>query len=356
MIHSPNTVIAKYLEDTIDLIRPRIETNKPKEILFYVGVNINGAPHIGTYLVQTFAFLMAEKLKEKYKLPIKILFGVHDNISFDSKEDENKVVFHRTYNHALGAQKIRALIKDYYVPYFEILNSKTGIPYDIETYSDKQSSKEFRKYFLSTLKHAEDIRWAVSPSKGFLQVRVPCPKCEYSERDAQHTKLKDLNVKGAIFQCHCINHGTYEVLITPENETYIDLNTLYRNLVKEFYLSKKKDTLSVVIKGGDWVYSTQTIDWGLAELGCTALNAPARIFLPQIVALTGAKLSKTLISEKHESVKGVPEWMIDMRKFRNSDANYAEKLISLSELMLTDPRHVFRSYSYTEIMRLIEDL
>jgi hypothetical protein len=52
-IFSPNTVIAKYISDTIDILRPRIETKRPEQIIFYVGTNINGVLHIGI-LIQNY--------------------------------------------------------------------------------------------------------------------------------------------------------------------------------------------------------------------------------------------------------------------------------------------------------------
>ena len=355
MIHSPNTVLAKYLKDVIDVVQPRLEFNKPKEICFYVGTNINGAPHIGTYLTQSFVFVIARKIRDKFNMPVKITLGIHDNISFDSKEDSEGNIFHRTYHHVLGGAKIRTLVHEHYYSYFEELKSYTDIAYDIEIYSEKQASRDFRELFLKTLEHGDAIRWCTAPSSGFLQIRIPCPQCLYSERDAGHTKLIGLDNYSAIFRSCCIDHGLYESVITPGNETYIDLNTLYRNIVKEFGMTKSNDILHVIVKGGDWVYSTETIDWALGLLGYTSTQVPMRIFLPQVVTDSGAKFSKSFISEGHESMKGIPEWLIDMRKFRELDQNYLDKLLRLTEMMMSDPRHVFRSYSYQEIERLLSE-
>lgn len=353
-LHSPNTVLAKYLADIVDIIQPRLEMNKPKEIQFYVGTNINGAPHIGTALVHSFSFLIAKRIRDRFNLPVKIIFGIHDNISFDSKKNSEGFIYHRTYHHALGNGEIDKLIQEYYSVYFEDLRKATDVSYSIEVYSDKQATKDFREHFLQTLHSANTLRWCVAPSSGFLQVRIPCPKCSYSERDAAHTELVVLNEGGAEFKCKCLEHGFYNASIQANNDTYIDLNTLYRNVVKELSMATdSKDVLHVVIKGGDWVYSTQTIDWATSVLGYTSIQMPVRIFLPQIVTTTGVKLSKSLISEGHETLKDIPEWMIDMRKFMKLYPNYLEKLLRLTELMMSDPRHVFRSYSYKEIERLL---
>jgi len=355
MIHSPNTVLAKYLKDVIDIVQPRLELNNPKEICLYVGTNINGAPHIGTYLVQSFAFVIAHRIRDKFHLPVKIIFGIHDNISFDSKEDSDGNVFHRTYHHALGGDKIRKLADEYYSSYFKELERVTGIAYNIEIYSEKQATRDFREHFLKTLDYADSIRWCTAPSSGFLQIRIPCPKCLYSERDAAHTKLIKFDDQSATFQNHCIEHGLYESEITLDNKTYIDLNTLYRNIVKEFSMTKSDDVLHIAVKGGDWVYSTETVDWALGILGYTSTQAPMRMFLPQVVANTGAKFSKSFIGEGHKSMEGIPEWMIDMRKFKERDPNYLDKLLRLTEIMMLDPRHIFRSYSYQEIERILSE-
>ena len=353
LIHSPNTVLAKYLKDVIDVIQPRLKINRPKRISFYVGTNINGAPHIGTYLIQSLSFVIAHKVRDKFNLPVDIVTGIHDNISYDSQEDSEGRIFHRTYHHALGSNKIKELIDTYYSSYFEELKEATGVSYTKEIYSDKQTTQDFRRHFLKTLTHVDTIRWCTAPSSGFLQVRIPCSKCLYSERDAMRTRLIQHDGHSATFECFCIEHGSYKAVIDLDGNTYIDLNTLYRNIVKEFSMTEQKDTLNVIIKGGDWTYSTEIIDWALGVLGCTSIQVPMRIFLPQVVTTTGAKLSKSLISEKHESVKDLPEWMIDMCRFRESNPDYINKLLQLTELMMTDPRHVFRSYSYKEIERLL---
>lgn len=356
LIHSPNTVLAKYLKDVIDVIQPRLKINRPKRISFYVGTNINGVPHVGTYLIQSLSFMITRKVRDKFNLPVDIVMGIHDNISYDSQEDSEGRIFHRTYHHALGSNKIKELVDTYYSSYFEGLKKATGVSYTKEIYSDKQATQDFRRLFLKTLTHADTIRWCTAPSSGFLQVRIPCSKCLYSERDAIRTKLIQHNEHSATFECFCVEHGSYKAVIDLDNNTYIDLNTLYRNIVKEFSMTEQTDTLNVIIKGGDWTYSTATIDWALGVLGDTSIQVPMRIFLPQVVTATGAKLSKSLISEKHESVEDLPEWMIDMCRFREGNPDYINKLLRLAELMITDPRHVFRSYTYKELERLLAEI
>jgi hypothetical protein len=356
MIHSPNNVLSKYLKEVIDIVRPRIEIDQPKEIELYVGVNINGVPHIGTYIVQCTGFMLAKRIREKFGISTKIIFGINDNVSYDSKNDGGGNVYHRTYFHVLGENGVEKIINENYTSFFEILKDQTKVPYTIQTYSAFQKSVTFRENFLKTLGCAKKIGWCVAPSTGKLQVRIPCSKCLYSERDAAQTELIELNDDSAKFRCKCLTHGPYITEVRIDNsDVYLDLSTLYRNVVKEFSMIKTQDKLNIVVKGGDWIYSTQMIDCALGVLGYSAIQSPVRFFTPQIITETGAKLSKSFIAENEASMNKIPEWLTDMNKFKHRyPDDYAKKIMSLVESFLGDPRHVFRSYSCDEIIRLLK--
>ncbi|CAM5415614.1 hypothetical protein SATRM34S_02345 [Streptomyces atroolivaceus] len=84
-----------------------------------------------------------------------------------------------------------------------------------------------------------------------------------------------------------------------------------------------------MVKGGDWVFGSHLVDEALQAVGLTRAQLPARLFCPQVVTDTGAKLSKSLIREGRAPLpEGAAPWMLD-------------------------PRHFFRSYSAAEIGRLI---
>lgn len=258
-------------------------------------------------------------------------------------------------SHALPKEELNSLVQDYYLPYFGKLQELTNVPFEASTYTDIQGNPVFRKQFLATLKYVDLIGWCVGPATGTLRVRIPCPKCHYAEKYADRTELVKLNDDEAVFRCMCLNHGSYEVLVTEENrEIYLDLNTLYRNLVKEMVCATHKDKLYVMVKGGDWAFSTQPVDWALGVLGYTSVQVPMRIFTPQIVTETGAKLSKSLIRDGDTSLEEVPEWILDMGKFEKHNPDYVDYIVWLVELFLSHPRHMYRSYSYQEIIRIFK--
>lgn len=76
---SPNTVLANALRHTEDVLTPRILATQPQRIVLVVGTQINGAPHIGTSLVQSLAFAMAARLRDRFSIPTEVLFSALDN-------------------------------------------------------------------------------------------------------------------------------------------------------------------------------------------------------------------------------------------------------------------------------------
>lgn len=353
-IISPNTVIAKYMSDTIDILRPKIELKKPKEIVFYIGTNINGVPHFATAMVHCVGFMFAKKVGDKFGIPTRIRIGIHDNISYDSKVDSENVVFHKSYFHALGNKEIEKLIKDYYSEYLQGLSSKTNIKYEIETYSEVEGQSRFRSTFLKTLAKRVEIGWSVAPSTGTIQVRVPCPICQFSDRDSKRTTYS-FSTERLTVNSFCIEHGHYESNIEVDNDVYIDLTTLYRNFIKEAMTLDDSEILNVIVKGGDWIYSTSTIDLALGSLNYSALDFPSRIFTPQIVTSTGAKLSKSLISIGDESMKDVPNWLLDLNAFKKHfGEKYLSKIIEFVEELFRDPRNMYRIYTVQEVIDLFE--
>ncbi|HVE97423.1 MAG TPA: ASCH domain-containing protein [Pseudonocardiaceae bacterium] len=226
----------------------------------------------------------------------------------------------------------------------------------METYTDQQATPGFRAEFLRTLERLEDIRWWMAPSHGVVHVRVPCPECGWAEKRADRTKLAHLDEDGATFTAVCFDHGGYEAHIDPEDDQpYLDLATLYRNLVKERALGRDTDVLHVMMKGGDWVFGCQLVDGALGALDTPPAHMPIRVFTPQVLAPTGAKLSKSLLRERGRDAlpADVEPWMLDTTSWPGSVDDYVDALVWLVSELLTDPKHFFRSFTVKELGRLM---
>lgn len=356
LLISPNSVLANALLRSIDVLRPRVHAMRPKRIEFVVGTQINGAPHLGTNLVQTTAFLLAKIARREFPVETSVKFGALDNAPYDVVLDpETHHAYQATYFHALGKAGVDDLIDTYYREFFDSLSESTATDYTLETYTGQQSSPAFRAEFLRTLERLDEIRWWMAPSHGVVHIRVPCPECGWAEKRADRTKLVHLDEDGARFAAVCLDHGSYEVDVDPENDTYVDLATLYRNLVKERCLVRDDTTLYVMLKGGDWAFGSQLVDGALGVLDTPGTRMPLRVFTPQVLAPTGAKLSKSLLRDRGKDAlpADVEPWMLDTTSWPGSTDHYVDALLWLVGELLTDPKHFFRSFTVKELGRLV---
>lgn len=352
-IISPNNVLANAMLRSIDMVRPRLQATSPDRVAFCVGTQINGAPHLGTSLVQTAAFLLAKATKRTFNVDAIVRFGALDNAPYDIRLDpETHHAYQQTYFHALGEQGISDLIDKYYRAMFDSLADATGVDYEIETYSTQQATPTFRHEFLATLGHLDQIRWPLAPSHGQVHLRLPCPECGWAEKRAERTRLLRTGPGGAEIAAVCTDHGGYKVAITPDTSAYLDLATLYRNLVKERLAARDHVTLSVMVKGGDWAYGCQLVDEAFAQL--PGLAPPPRVYTPMVLADTGAKLSKSLIREgKVPPPPGTHPWMLDVTEWPGDTDSYVDAMVWLVSQMLADPRHFYRSYTTAELNRIM---
>ena len=352
-IISPNNVLANAMLRAVDMVRPRLQAMGPDRVAFCVGTQINGAPHLGTSLVQTAAFLMAKATKRTFNVDAIVRFGALDNAPYDITLDpETHHAYQQTYYHALGHDGVEELIGKYYRAMFDSLADATGVDYEVETYSVQQASPAFRHEFLATLGRLEQIRWPLAPSHGQVHLRLPCPECGWAEKRAERTRLLRTGSGGADFAAVCTDHGEYEIAVTADNATYVDLATLYRNLVKERLAMRDPVTLSVMVKGGDWAFGCQLVDEAFAQL--PGLAPPPRVFTPMVLTDTGAKLSKSLIREgRLPAPPGSAAWMLDVTDWPGDIDSYVDAMVDLVGRMLADPKHFYRSYTTQEIDRIM---
>ncbi|WP_082558625.1 ASCH domain-containing protein [Kitasatospora sp. MBT66] len=355
-LQSPNTVLANAVENVLDVLRPRIVAEHVDHIRFTVGTQINGAPHIGTHMVQSLSFMVAEAARDAYGLDADVEFYALDNApAVTTTDPDSGHVYQRTYYDELGPVAVGELVRMHYTPLFDSLSLRTGIDYHLTTYTEQQASPVFRAEFLRTLEYLDEIRYWLDPHAGSAHIRIPCPTCGWAEKYAARTRLLDLDDSGALFESVCMNHGRYEADITPLGGGYVDLATLYRNVVKERSY-RPSGTLHVMVKGGDWAFGCQLVDGAQVAIGPTAA-APARIFTPQILGPDGAKLSKSLLRELAEAGRPATgegfRWMLNPALWPGTSEDYVDALSDLGELLLSDPRHFYRPYTTTELERLM---
>ncbi|MFJ3229776.1 hypothetical protein [Streptomyces sp. NPDC086787] len=353
---SPNTVLANALSAVTDILAPRLQADRPTCVVFSVGTQINGVPHLGTSLVQSLTFAAAARVRDRFGLPVEVAFGALDNAPHELVTDPaSGHRYQRAYAQALGEETLAEQVDTLYRPLFAALSERLSIPYSIEMYSRLQESERFRQTWLRAHRRIDAARWWLDPSHGVPHVRVPCPTpgCGWAEKHAERTRIL-LDTDHAEISAVCLHHGPYQVILGPAGTGYLDLSTLYRNLVKELSAAMDRDRLTVMVKGGDWVFGSQLIDQALTAIGLTGAQLPTRLFCPQVVTDSGAKLSKSLIREgKAPLPEGTAPWMLDTRMWPGSLSDYADQLLDMADVLFADPRHFYRSYSAGEFGRLM---
>jgi hypothetical protein len=278
---SPNSVLANALLRSIDMIRPKVVAARPRRIVFVVGTQVNGAPHLGTSIVQTSAFLLARLARRAFSVDTAVRFSALDNAPYEVTLDpETHRAYQITYFHALGEDGVDELIDRYYRALFDSLSDATDTDYELDTYTGQQATPAYRTEFLRSLEDFDALRWWLAPSTGIVHTRLPCPACGWAEKRAEQTRLVRVGGDGAIFTAVCYEHGDYEMCIDPVDGGYLDLATLYRNVIKERALVRERSVLYVMVKGGDWAFGCQLVDGALLALATPAADMPARIFTP----------------------------------------------------------------------------
>ncbi|MFD1277403.1 hypothetical protein ACFQ51_52560 [Streptomyces kaempferi] len=179
------------------------------------------------------------------------MFGALDNAPHEIVLDPaSGHRYQRAYAHALGEAALVDQVDELYRPLFDALSERLSIPYSVEMYSRQQEDEHFRRTWLRAHRRIDAARWWLDPAHGSPHVRVPCPQpgCGWAEKHAERTRVL-LGDDYAVVYAVCLHHGPYEVVIAPGSGGYLDLATLYRNLVKELAASTDRERLSVMVKG-----------------------------------------------------------------------------------------------------------
>lgn len=195
------------------------------------------------------AFATAARLRDRHGLPIEVRFSALDNAPHDLVTDPasgNR--YQRAYAQALGTDGINVLVGTLYRPLFDALSERLGVPYDVETYSEQQETALFRETWLRVLPRLEAARLWLAPSTGVPHLRVPCTSCGWAEKYAERTSVEPVGRGLARVSAVCLHHGPYTTTITPTGGGFLDLATLYRNMVKELAALGERGVLQVMAR------------------------------------------------------------------------------------------------------------
>jgi lysyl-tRNA synthetase class I len=173
-IISPTGVLSNAVHSVTDLMAAQIRLRecmgqKTRRAVFHVGTQINGVPHIGTFVTHASAFKLAQIMRRHFNgLSAEVEFVALDNASHDTKTGQNGAVYQRAYAQMDEDGFVDNQIRQNYSPFFADLQRVTGTPYRIIRYSEQQSTPAFRKVFLDSLGHIQELGHVLAPATASL--------------------------------------------------------------------------------------------------------------------------------------------------------------------------------------------
>ena len=109
-----------------------------------------------------------------------------------------------------------------------------------------------------------------------------------------------------------------------------------------------------MVDGGDWVAMADfVISEGLARLGVTYKDRPARVFTPIIEDWSGAKFSKSVYVQQG-TYDYLPVGFLNLVKFEEEFGQTGlDKLWCETVSWVSDPKKLFRNYSAEYLLQVL---
>lgn len=326
-------------------LKTAIENKGATSLKFVVGVRVNGVPHIGTYLTLASTYIFASEAKKYFDLPTSVYIHFLDN---DPAVPQNISEHPSTHFHCVFQTRTPTedseFLRTNYFSYLDELSSLNDLNYGWEIYSIAQARPEFRLTVLQSLKQWNDFKYYVSgppfesAATGVRGIGSACPQCGLFD-GWQRPSIEFLSSDEAVIKSECCNHGEYTSVLTNSNNTFLNLETTYRNVIKEIIAAKDKECLSIMIKGFDWKEGLQNLNTVMEILKISKNEMPPRFLVPVIKTATGVKLSKSGILKSPAEFEKIHPAMLDMNVLKSEIHEYPSKLLNLAEEINGDPKY-----------------
>jgi len=330
---TPTYVLANAISNVVDLVPPG---HRPKvgETNVYCGVQLSGPPHLGTAMTLLLTLCFAERSQVQGLLRPVVSLDVLDNVPSETVVDPaTGAKFRRTRT---AADATRVFEENY--EWFREIASQLDVPVNVRIYSAYQRTPGFRRALLATLEKASALGRCLNPRSEKLPIRFACPQCGLVEVHAHHTELISCSEGEACFRAYCFDHGAFEVIVSETSEAWVDLNSLYRNVVKDIEHFEAHTNPAISVKGSDWIVGCDVLTRALSLLGVPESRRPYRLFTPTIMDGQGAKLSK--------SAGIADEYLLQLgTKHDYPDRPRALELCAVARALIDHPPLFFRSYS-----------
>lgn len=349
-----------WFDSVAQELKTAIEQKDATSIKFVVGVRVNGVPHIGTYLTLASTYIFASEAKKYFDLPtsVYIHFLNNDPAVFQNTAEHAPTHFHCVFQTRTPSEDAEFLHTNYF-SYLDELSSLTGLNYGSEIYSTAQAASEFRSAVLRSLQQWNDFKYYVSgppfvsAATGVRGIGSCCPQCGLFDGWLRPT-IEFLSNDEAVIKSECCNHGEYLSVLTNFNDTFLNLETTYRNVIKEVIAANNEECLSVMIKGFDWKEGLQNLNTVLDILKIPKEEIPPRFLVPVIKTAGGIKLSKSGIQKSPAEFEKIHPAMLDINVLKTEVHEYPSKLLNIAEEINSDPKFSTQAALPSDIMEMLQ--
>ena len=347
--------LPQYFRSLCEMFDYKI-TNETKTIILNTSSQPNSIPHLGTLTTLMSVFALAEELKKHYNLNVLVQF---DEIECSPRAfvevDGHKYV--KAISDIFDDEGVSIAERNmkYYLEILNYLKSFSGVNYVIREYKDFQQKSAIREGLIKVVNNRDRFVKLFNPTDKKLHIRTKCPICSVMDKDMHKTQIKEIHNGSFTITSYCYEHGNYELTVAKDNNSFVEINTQLRDLLKGYLISNdKKDTLTAMIDGGDWGGS-----WALRihGEGMALLNKklPIRLFAPLILDRSGGKLSKShyLNGKSYSYVKERFNDYLNFYKYYGVSG--LKKLYKEISSWVKEPKKYFRNYSIDYIETIMEE-
>ena len=351
--------MAHILTDPSQLYSKR--TGGLEQIIIHFSSQINGIPHLGTITTLGTAFALGRFLEQRLNMPAKVMFAALENSPGELHYHEG-IEYTKLLSDTLSDTRELSIAEKYMISYRQLIANfiqASGIPCEMMSYLEFQKTPYVRQKLIEVIAREKEFGPLLSPSDHMLRFRFCCPDCGYQDKKAKTRKLvKKISSEELVFATNCFRHGTYESVISINTDTFIDLNTPLRSVLrKSLYIkrAKEQNALNILVDGGDWAHIVPILTSCLLMLGHGPAELPERLYAPLIEDWSGAKFSKSIYVDERE-YESIPEGLINYQKFMKAYRNQGFlRLWNEISAWIRDPKKLYRNYSVEYMRRIIED-
>ena len=326
-----------YEQDLIGYIANRLTR---ENIKISIGAQPNGSPHFGTLIVFSLAFALAELLNKQNSKTTSITFEV-----IDTSPAKELVIDGLKYQISLRDSGQADVFLAQYEQLLSILKDLTGVAFTLRRQNDFNSQPTVPVILKRVIDNEVLLAPILNPNKKKLKIRVPCPNCGLTDKEA----TKNILFKNHL-ESYCPKHGKFKTYY--KNSDRFEYNTPLRNLIRALVYATdnenpKKDYYWLRVTGADYAgfYQEELLYRTTSLMGYSIDKLPIILYAPLIVDWSGAKLSKSLYV-KHGAYKYLPDYLVSYERFykRFGEKGIA-KLYSEVKSWLENPYKLFRAYS-----------